>query len=165
MAEVENKVEDIVSVNADEAANPLNAGSRSVDVRVEEIVSVNADEAANLLHSGSRYLDVRMEEDFLKGHVEGALNIPYYSSVTAEEKVKNPEFLNKVSAVFGHDDTFIVGCMTGNRSRLATADILHAGFLNVKNMKNGYKSWVEKKAAESTSAVRGSEYDLAPRQQ
>ncbi|CAA7394039.1 unnamed protein product [Spirodela intermedia] len=115
--------------------------------RAEELVSVDVHEAADLLRSGCRYLDVRMEEDFLKGHVEGAVNVPYYSD-TPEGRVKNPGFLDQVSTLVTRDETFIVGCMTGNRSKHATGDLLLAGFVNAKNMKAGYRSWLQKDAAE-----------------
>ncbi|XP_038978827.1 rhodanese-like domain-containing protein 17 isoform X2 [Phoenix dactylifera] len=92
---------------------------------VEELVSVDAHEARKLLNSGHRYLDVRMREDFEKGHVEGAINVPFYSSVTPQGKEKNPQFIEHVSSIYGKDDHFIVG------------------FKNVKNMQRGYLSWVE----------------------
>ncbi|URE28732.1 Rhodanese-like domain, partial [Musa troglodytarum] len=85
-----------------------------------DIVTVDGHEARGLVASGNRYLDVRLEEDFEKGHVEGALNIPYYSSVTPQgyllssdlvwmsEKVKNPQFIEQVSSLFGKDEVFLV---------------------------------------------------------
>ncbi|XP_038978826.1 rhodanese-like domain-containing protein 17 isoform X1 [Phoenix dactylifera] len=110
---------------------------------VEELVSVDAHEARKLLNSGHRYLDVRMREDFEKGHVEGAINVPFYSSVTPQGKEKNPQFIEHVSSIYGKDDHFIVGCRSGVRSKLATLDLLNSGFKNVKNMQRGYLSWVE----------------------
>jgi 3-mercaptopyruvate sulfurtransferase SseA len=47
------------------------------------IPMVDADEACALLSAAThQYLDVRMWEDFDKGHVAGARNVPYYLSVT-----------------------------------------------------------------------------------
>ncbi|CAL9780650.1 unnamed protein product, partial [Musa acuminata subsp. burmannicoides] len=91
-----------------------------------DIVTVDGHEALGLVASGNRYLDVRLEEDFEKGHVEGALNIPYYSSVTPQEKVKNPRFIEQVSSLFGKDEVFIVGCRSGVRAKRATVDLLDA---------------------------------------
>ncbi|EEC69177.1 hypothetical protein OsI_38147 [Oryza sativa Indica Group] len=76
--------------------------------------SVDAEEACALLSSGRhQYLDVRMWEDFDKGHVAGARNVPYYLSVTPCAKEKNPHFVQQ-------------GCRSGVRSKLATADLVAA---------------------------------------
>ncbi|XP_065031500.1 protein HIGH ARSENIC CONTENT 1, mitochondrial-like isoform X1 [Musa acuminata AAA Group] len=108
-----------------------------------DIVTVDGHEACGLVASGNRYLDVRLEEDFEKGHVEGALNIPYYSSVTPQEKVKNPRFIEQVSSLFGKDEVFIVGCRSGVRAKRATVDLLDAGFGNVKYLAGGYLAWLK----------------------
>ncbi|XP_042458164.1 thiosulfate sulfurtransferase 18-like isoform X2 [Zingiber officinale] len=95
-----------------------------------DIVTVDGVEARNLVASGHhRYLDVRMEEDFFeKGHLEGALNVPYYS-VTPREKVKNLEFIEQVSSLLRHEEPFIVGCRTGVRAKRATIDLVAVGQL------------------------------------
>ncbi|XP_042458162.1 thiosulfate sulfurtransferase 18-like isoform X1 [Zingiber officinale] len=116
-----------------------------------DIVTVDGVEARNLVASGHhRYLDVRMEEDFFeKGHLEGALNVPYYSvtprgrSTTllnffghflvnffmVSEKVKNLEFIEQVSSLLRHEEPFIVGCRTGVRAKRATIDLVAVGQL------------------------------------
>ncbi|KAG6525311.1 thiosulfate sulfurtransferase 16, chloroplastic-like isoform X2 [Zingiber officinale] len=118
-----------------------------------DIVIVDGVEARNLVASGHhRYLDVRMEEDFEKGHLEGALNVPYYSSVTPREKVKNLEFIEQVSSLLRHEEPFIVGCRTGVRAKRATIDLLNAGFTNVKYLAGGYTAWL-KSGIEDTSSI------------
>lgn len=108
--------------------------------KVEVVPSVDADEACALLSSGHQYLDVRMWEDFEKGHVAGARNVPYYLSVTPHGKEKNPHFVEQVAALYGKDERLIVGCRSGIRSKLATSDLVNAGFKNVKNLEGGYLS-------------------------
>ena len=89
--------------------------------------SVDAEEACALLSSGRhQYLDVRMWEDFDKGHVAGARNVPYYLSVTPRAKEKNPHFVQQVAALYHAHDHIIVGCRSGVRSKLATADLVAA---------------------------------------
>ncbi|KAL6629670.1 hypothetical protein ACP70R_029435 [Stipagrostis hirtigluma subsp. patula] len=103
--------------------------------------TVDAEEACALLSSAThQYLDVRMWEDFEKGHVAGARNVPYYLSVTPHGKEKNPHFVEQVAALYHKDDRLIVGCRSGIRSKLATADLLNAGFKNVRNLEGGYLS-------------------------
>nr|CAD1844252.1 unnamed protein product [Ananas comosus var. bracteatus] len=110
---------------------------------VEDIVTIDAREARDLLRSGYQYLDVRMWEDFEKGHVEGARNVPFYTSVTPQGKLKNENFIEQVESLYGKDENLIVGCRSGIRSKLATLDLLNAGFKNVKNMGGGYLSYVK----------------------
>ncbi|XP_074590962.1 thiosulfate sulfurtransferase 16, chloroplastic-like [Curcuma longa] len=118
-----------------------------------DIVIVDGVEARNLVASGHhRYLDVRMEEDFEKGHLEGALNVPYYSSVTPQEKVKNLEFIEQVASLLRREEPFIVGCRTGVRAKRATIDLLNAGFTNVKYLAGGYMAWL-KSGNEDTSSI------------
>ncbi|AQK61266.1 Senescence-associated protein DIN1 [Zea mays] len=91
------------------------------------VPTVDAEEACALLSSSTHhYLDVRMWEDFDKGHVAGARNVPYYLSVTPHGKEKNPQFVEQVSALYAKDQNLIVGCRSGIRSKLATADLVNA---------------------------------------
>ncbi|XP_065856553.1 rhodanese-like domain-containing protein 17 isoform X2 [Euphorbia lathyris] len=113
-----------------------------------QVVTVDVKDAKSLLDSGSGYiyLDVRTEEEFKKGHVDGEnikiFNIPYMFN-TPQGRVKNPNFLEELSAVCKEEDKIIVGCQSGVRSLYAAADMLTAGFKDVKNMGGGYLSWVE----------------------
>ncbi|KAG8662819.1 hypothetical protein MANES_01G147900v8 [Manihot esculenta] len=86
----------------------------------------------------------RTVEEFKKGHVqtEKILNIPYMFN-TPEGRVKNPKFLNEVSAVCKEEDHLVVGCQSGVRSLSATADLLNAGFKDASNMGGGYIAWVQ----------------------
>ncbi|KAJ3682617.1 hypothetical protein LUZ60_015190 [Juncus effusus] len=120
--------------------------------RTTEALTVDAKEAHKIVGSGHRYLDVRLPEVYETGHVEGAINITFYSSVTPAGKVKNPQFIEQVSALFGKDEQFIVACNTGVRSKLATLDLFNAGYKNVKNMAGGYVAW--KKAESEETEVK-----------
>lgn len=55
-------------------------------------------------------------------------------------KEKNPHFVEQVSALYPKDQHMIVGCRSGIRSKLATADLVAAGFKNVRNLEGGYLS-------------------------
>ncbi|PWZ26089.1 hypothetical protein Zm00014a_001632 [Zea mays] len=110
----------------------------------QAVPTIDADEAHALLSSGHGYVDVRMRGDFHKAHAPGARNVPYYLSVTPQGKEKNPHFVEEVAAFCGKADVFIVGCNTGNRSRFATADLLNAGFKNVRNLQGGYRSFQQR---------------------
>ncbi|KAK1296045.1 hypothetical protein QJS10_CPB15g00450 [Acorus calamus] len=120
-----------------------------------EVLTVDVHSAKDLIRSSHRYLDVRTEEEFKKGHLENALNVPY-CFFTPEGTVKNPKFLEQVAAVCNKDDFIVVqprlmtdngkflkGCKSGVRSLQASVDLLAADYKNVKNMGGGYAAWVD----------------------
>ncbi|KAL3527223.1 hypothetical protein ACH5RR_011879 [Cinchona calisaya] len=107
-----------------------------------EVVTVDVHAAKDLLQSGHRFLDVRTEEEFKKGHVENALNIPYMF-FTPEGMEKNPKFMEQVLSDCNKEDRLVVGCQCGVRSAYATTDLLNADFKNVCNMGGGYIDWVK----------------------
>ncbi|KAL2937126.1 Protein HIGH ARSENIC CONTENT 1 mitochondrial [Bienertia sinuspersici] len=111
-------------------------------VPVEEAKNVDVYTAKGLLSTGYRYLDVRTNEEFEKGHVEGALNIPYLF-VTEEGRVKNPDFIAQVLEVCKKDDRLVVACNKGGRGAKATIDLQHEGFEDVANIDGGYSAWVD----------------------
>lgn len=49
---------------------------------------------------------------------------------------------------------FFKGCLSGVRSELASADLIAAGFKNVKNMEGGYMAWVENGLAVNKPLVQ-----------
>ncbi|KAF8407543.1 hypothetical protein HHK36_006677 [Tetracentron sinense] len=75
----------------------------------EDIVTIGVHAAKGLLSSGHRYVDVRTIDDFNKGHVDNALNVPYYLSVTKEE-------LNTISAMLVSSESKVV-IMENNPNR------------------------------------------------
>ncbi|XP_047066801.1 thiosulfate sulfurtransferase 16, chloroplastic-like isoform X1 [Lolium rigidum] len=115
------------------------------------IPMVDADEAHTLVSSGYGYLDVRMSEDFDKGHATGAQNIPYYVYVAPQGREKNPHFEEEVAALYGKESHLIVGCFTGTRSKLASSDLLNAGFKNVRNLQGGYRSFLQSATQQPTN--------------
>uniref|UniRef100_A0A2P2J1M9 Rhodanese domain-containing protein n=1 Tax=Rhizophora mucronata TaxID=61149 RepID=A0A2P2J1M9_RHIMU len=109
-----------------------------------DVPTVDVKEAKRLAESGYTYLDVRTVEEYKKGHVnaEKIFNIPYMFN-TPEGRVKNPDFLKEVSAVFKKEDRLVVGCQSGVRSLSAATDLLAADFKDVSNVGGGYLAWVQ----------------------
>ncbi|GJN12973.1 hypothetical protein PR202_ga31302 [Eleusine coracana subsp. coracana] len=93
------------------------------------VVAVDVTAARELVRSGGhRYLDVRTEEEIRKGHVEDSVNVPYLFFSSSGKAMRC---------------LASTGCRSGVRSQLACADLMAAGFENVKNMEGGFLSWVE----------------------
>lgn len=106
-----------------------------------EVKRISPEEAKALLDSGQgyRYVDVRTIEEFARGHVSGAKNIPYLErDMERGTMTLNPEFAQVVEKNFGKDAKLICGCQMGGRSFKATQSLLAAGFQNVVDMRGGF---------------------------
>nr|XP_010322964.2 protein HIGH ARSENIC CONTENT 1, mitochondrial-like isoform X1 [Solanum lycopersicum] len=91
----------------------------------EDVSNVDVISAKDLLSSGHTYLDVRTTEEYNRGHIDKAINIPYMF-LNEQGRVKNPDFLEQVSAVCQKEDHLIVGCNSGGRGLRACVDLLNA---------------------------------------
>ncbi|ESQ53514.1 hypothetical protein EUTSA_v10026337mg [Eutrema salsugineum] len=98
--------------------------------------------AHELAQAGYRYLDVRTPDEFSIGHPSSAINAPYMYRV-GSGMVKNPSFLRQVSSHFRKHDEIIIGCESGQRSFMASTDLLTAGFTAVTDIAGGYVAWTE----------------------
>ena len=71
---------------------------------------------------GAVLLDVRTPDEYRQGHISGSKNIPLQS-------------INKVTGVIDNKATPIfVHCLSGARSRQASAILQQMGYTNVKNI-------------------------------
>ncbi|GMV77448.1 MAG: thioredoxin [Chitinophagaceae bacterium] len=75
-------------------------------------------------------LDVRTADEFLKGHLENAINIDWYSA----------EFKNRIS-VFDKTKPVMVYCLSGGRSAEAANVLRNEGFKEVYEMNGGIMKW------------------------
>lgn len=106
-------------------------------------VTVPVEAAFELLKEGYRYLDVRTQEEFVKGHVEAAVNIPYMFKEETGGMTKNVNFVEEVSKQFNKDENFIVGCQSGRRSLMAVNDLIAVDFKGTKDMGGGISAWIQ----------------------
>ena len=79
-------------------------------------------------------IDVRDTHEFIKSHIEGAVNVPLGK---IEEQLASLEKYKK--------QTLIVTCQTGARSVAACKTLTKAGFERVFNMVGGMQSWEDNK--------------------
>ena len=61
------------------------------------------------------YVDVRTPEEFARGHVPGAYNVPAFFPGPMG-MMPNPEFAGSVRAHFAPDRALVMGCAAGGRS-------------------------------------------------
>ena len=79
-------------------------------------------------------LDVRTAEEFSTGYIEGAVNIDYNGD-DFEERL---ELLDK-------NQTYLVYCRSGRRSRRALELMRERGFLRIYNLTGGISVWRSEK--------------------
>ncbi|KAH7299870.1 hypothetical protein KP509_24G034400 [Ceratopteris richardii] len=111
--------------------------------------NVSVEEAAQLLKKGYKYLDVRTFEEFVDGHVEGAINIPFMFR-KGQGMTKNVHFIEEVSKYINKEDKVVVGCEVGMRSRMASRSLVAEGFTEVKCMGGGFQAWIDRGQKIST---------------
>lgn len=94
-------------------------------------MSITADEAKEIMDSASDYiiLDVRTDEEFIEGHIPGAMLIPDYE-VMANANTMLPD----------KDQLILVYCRSGRRSKLAAETLAELGYTNVKEF-GGIVDW------------------------
>ena len=93
---------------------------------------VTVTEAQSLVaaHPEIVVLDVRTGREFNGGHLEGAVNMNYFSLNIG----KNVDQLDK-------DKTYLLYCRSGNRSGKAAPALKKAGIESVIHMDGGTKAW------------------------
>ena len=83
------------------------------------------------------YVDVRTSEEFARGHVPGAYNIPAFFAGPMG-MMPNPDFTGAVSAHFAADRALVMGCAAGGRSRHACEELAAGGYTKLINMDGGF---------------------------
>ena len=92
---------------------------------------VDADEFQNYISKGNHLLlDVRTDGEYRDGHIADSLLIPVQE---LEERLTEIEEWK--------DQTVLVYCRSGNRSRSASDILEEAGFMNIINLDTGVRGW------------------------
>jgi rhodanese-related sulfurtransferase len=105
---------------------------------MSEVSRISPTEAhAKMSDEGFTYVDVRTEEEFVAGHPERAVNVPFLLPGAAG-MVPNPEFLSLMERSFAKDAPLIVGCKAGARSARAAEALVGAGFSRVLDQRAGW---------------------------
>jgi rhodanese-related sulfurtransferase len=94
-------------------------------------VNLNVSEfSQKITEPGVIILDVRTPEEFVSGHIEGALNIDFNSGNFANEITRlNPS------------EKYAIYCRSGSRSGQAASIMHKAGFHDVSNLNGGVIDW------------------------
>ena len=77
-------------------------------------------------------IDIRTPNEFLEGHIDGAVNINYFDKNFLDEISK----LDKTKPIFMY-------CRSGNRTSLASKKISKLGFEQVYDLQGGILNWIK----------------------
>ena len=83
---------------------------------------ITMEEAIQIMNSENGYiiLDVRRPDEFVSGHIPGAINIP-------NEDIGDEE----ISQLPDKNQLILVYCRSGNRSKQASAKLVALGYTNI----------------------------------
>jgi rhodanese-related sulfurtransferase len=110
------------------AKDPVNmAGFVAENIMLERLKIFYWNEM-DQIKSDDIFIDVRREDEYQKGRIEGAINIPV------------DEMRNRLNEIPKKKNIFIY-CEAGLRGYLAQRILLQNGFTSVKNLSGGYKLW------------------------
>ncbi len=77
-------------------------------------------------------LDIRTPQEFLAGHIQGAVNVDFYA----------PDFKQQLDQL-PKDKVYFVYCNSGNRSGQAMPMFRELGFTEVYELKGGIQAWYQ----------------------
>ena len=91
---------------------------------------INIEELKKLVSKDAILIDVRSLQEFNEGHLENAISIPEFELRSrALQELKDK------------DETIIVYCTTGVRSKRAKKELMKMGYKNVYNLYNGTQNY------------------------
>lgn len=112
------------SQSSSNSSKETSSESVSKDISIEESKKLINEGNVNLI------LDVRNEDEFAKGHLKNAIQIP------VKELKENLSDIEKFK-----DELVLVYCRSGKRSAEAVNILKENGFKNLVHMKDGISKW------------------------
>jgi len=97
-------------------------------------MNISTGDAYALIQNSSKIviIDVRTPLEYQSGHLDGAINLDYYSD----------GFLNNLTSL-DKNSTYIIYCRTGIRGGMALETMRDLGFKNVYNIIGGLTQWAQ----------------------
>lgn len=107
------------------------SSATAVSEEMPTVPTKTVPEIADMLDDGNvAVIDVRTPEEYVLGHLFGAMNIDFYS----DDFSQNLDTLDR-------DRTYVVYCRCGVRGAKSVAAMQEIGFQDVYNMEGGYLEW------------------------
>jgi len=95
-------------------------------------INITSETAKDIINKNNNILilDVRTKEEYARGHIPGAVNIPVN---------KLEQSLNKIYVY--REKPVLVYCASGGRSPLAIRILINYGFSQLYHLYRGFSSW------------------------
>ena len=122
--EKKNANTETTSQSSSNSSSETSSQTVSKDISIEESKKLINEGNVNLI------LDVRNEDEFAKGHLKNAIQIP------VKELKENLSDIEKFK-----DELVLVYCRSGKRSAEAVDILKENGFKNLVHMKDGISKW------------------------
>jgi len=109
-----------------------------VEAAKKEIVEFDVMKTASVLESGTTLLvDVREPDEYAKGHIKGALNVP---RGVLEFRIDS-NYPGVIKELLDKTQPIILYCRSGARSALAAQTLGVLGYKSVVSMAGGFMAW------------------------
>ncbi len=107
-------------------------GSNVEDLQESGGTPISADELAGRIRSDMPplVLDVRTRDEYAKGHIPGAINVPHDELATRIAELPTAK-----------SREIVVHCQSGRRAQLAEATLREAGYSNVRDLSGHWREW------------------------
>ena len=109
---------------------------------------IKAESLHAILNTNINIIDLRKKEDFDKGHIQGAINVPLNKLIKLLEEDIYPAKVEKN----------ILVCYTGQESAYAASALRLLGYANFWNLKYGMSSWNKTFAIDNWTKVSSSKH-------
>ncbi len=111
----------------------------------EGVQMVSADVAKKMVEEGMMVYDMRKALNFGKGHLPGAVSLPYKWTKKGHPAERTGEFdMSKLPGDKNAKIVFHSDGPNGWKSYYASKAAIEAGYKNVMWMREGYSTWTEK---------------------
>ena len=125
----------ILALVSAEGCAPIETDTAEQETQTPIIENITPERALTLIQNNRDnpdfiIIDVRTPQEFAQEHIEGAINLDYYSEDFREQ-------LNELDK----NKTYLVYCRTGNRSKAAVDLMKELGFGQIYNISDGIIDW------------------------
>ena len=131
-------------VSSSAQSSPTTSASSSRNLTNEGIATVTADDVMGL-EEGAYLVDTRTYEEYVEGHIPGALNASYPKSTggPCQSEENSASFRNAWAKLdIPKDAHVVVYCRTGIRASAAAAALMEDGYTNVELYEGSWTDWI-----------------------
>ncbi|MBN2134301.1 MAG: rhodanese-like domain-containing protein [Acidobacteria bacterium] len=120
---------------SEEGIKPFSVFGSDIDISHDPKAIINFDEVISAFEEGNAvFVDTRSKEEYIAGHIPGAISAPYYYMELVYPLVAEKVFETTPVILYGQD--------AGDISALRTADYYVLYFKHVRILYGGIEKWI-----------------------